>query len=117
MSGCGGDCDCGSGCKCGRGYGGCGCKMYRDMSFSEGSTTTETIIAGTLRDLRWAWEQRTDASAETTASVIPALANETTREETTLEEGIDNSMCVLCVQDCEFEAMHESMTTPGSTPT
>ncbi|KAL6343017.1 hypothetical protein AAG906_017037 [Vitis piasezkii] len=46
MPGCGGDCDCGSSCKCGSGYGGCGCKMYRDKSFSEGSTTTETIIAG-----------------------------------------------------------------------
>ncbi|WJZ93315.1 hypothetical protein VitviT2T_012265 [Vitis vinifera] len=44
MSCCGGNCGCGSGCTCGSGCG--GCKMYPDLSFSEGATTTETIIAG-----------------------------------------------------------------------
>ncbi|KAK7293053.1 hypothetical protein RJT34_15914 [Clitoria ternatea] len=41
---CGGNCGCGSGCKCGNGCG--GCKMYPDLSYSEQTTTSKTMIMG-----------------------------------------------------------------------
>ncbi|MED6126169.1 hypothetical protein PIB30_075733 [Stylosanthes scabra] len=41
---CGGNCGCGSACKCGNGCG--GCKMYPDLSYSESSSTTETLVMG-----------------------------------------------------------------------
>ncbi len=44
MSCCGGNCGCGANCKCGSGCG--GCKMYPDMSYTEETTTTETLIVG-----------------------------------------------------------------------
>nr|GMC88361.1 putative metallothionin 2A [Ipomoea batatas] len=44
MSCCGGNCGCGSGCKCGNGCG--GCKMYPDLSYSEATATTETLVLG-----------------------------------------------------------------------
>ncbi|GAB2277839.1 Metallothionein-like protein [Dionaea muscipula] len=44
MSCCGGNCGCGSDCKCGKGCG--GCKMYSDLSYTETTTTTETVLTG-----------------------------------------------------------------------
>ncbi|CAM8931644.1 unnamed protein product [Rhodiola kirilowii] len=44
MSCCGGNCGCGSACKCGNGCG--GCKMYPDLSYTESSSTTETLVFG-----------------------------------------------------------------------
>ncbi|KAI4354482.1 hypothetical protein L6164_003341 [Bauhinia variegata] len=41
---CGGNCGCGSGCKCGSGCG--GCKMYPDLSYTEQTTTAETLVMG-----------------------------------------------------------------------
>ncbi|MBA0701186.1 hypothetical protein Goari_022099 [Gossypium aridum] len=66
---CGGNCGCTSGCKCGNGCG--GCKMFPDIE----KTTTETIVLGTLRDLRWELGLRVDARVETTANATLALAN------------------------------------------
>ncbi|GAB2226878.1 hypothetical protein Droror1_Dr00008675 [Drosera rotundifolia] len=88
MSCCNGNCGCGSNCKCGNGCN--GCKMYADLSCTETPTTSATLItgfapkksvmflAGLLEDSRrWLRRPREDASAELTASVIPATANET----------------------------------------
>ncbi|XP_019162824.1 PREDICTED: metallothionein-like protein type 2 [Ipomoea nil] len=44
MSCCGGNCGCGSACQCGNGCG--GCKMYPDLSYSETTATTETLVLG-----------------------------------------------------------------------
>ncbi|MBA0619611.1 hypothetical protein Godav_028765 [Gossypium davidsonii] len=67
---CGGNCGCGSSCHCGKGCNGCG--MFPDIIEK---TTTETIILGTLRDLRWELGLRVDASVEATANATLALAN------------------------------------------
>nr|ABK59915.1 type-2 metallothionein [Aegiceras corniculatum] len=44
MSCCGGNCGCGSSCQCGSGCG--GCKMYPDMSYTEETATTGTLVVG-----------------------------------------------------------------------
>ncbi|KAG8376895.1 hypothetical protein BUALT_Bualt09G0111700 [Buddleja alternifolia] len=44
MSCCGGNCGCGAACKCGNGCG--GCKMYPEMTYSEATAPTETLILG-----------------------------------------------------------------------
>ncbi|KAI3447692.1 hypothetical protein Pfo_004357 [Paulownia fortunei] len=44
MSCCGGNCGCGANCGCGNGCG--GCKMYPDLSYSEASAPTVTLVLG-----------------------------------------------------------------------
>ncbi|KAG8479911.1 hypothetical protein CXB51_029513 [Gossypium anomalum] len=76
MSCCGGNCGCSSGCKCGNGCG--GCKMFPDIIEK---TTTETIVLGTLRDLRWELGLRMAASVETTALATLAIVNKRSENE------------------------------------